>query len=123
MKNDPGAGKLYSVEIVIIGFRSTMFHIYLFSISSYLVQNKSQSLPVPPGKMKHFHCAFFNFSAEGANQTGGWSNSGVETDAIYVTHVRCIASHLTSFVVLVSIVPSVGDPVSSDDVLCICVLL
>ena len=77
------------------------------------VQEKSQSLPVPSGKVKQFSCAFFNYSAQGANQTiGGWSYRGVETDVINSTHVRCIASHLTSFVVLVSIVPSVGEPVS-----------
>ena len=64
--------------------------------------------------MKQFRCAFFNFSAEGSNQTGGWSYSGVETEVINNTHVRCNAAHLTSFVVLVSIVDSVGDPVSVD---------
>ena len=75
---------------------------------------KSQSLPVPPGMVKKFRCAFFNFSAEVGNQTGGWSYRGVETHVINTTHVRCNASHLTSFVVLVSIVPSVGEPVSGD---------
>ena len=73
---------------------------------------KSHSLSVPPGKVKQFRCAFFNFTAEEANQTGGWSYRGVETHVINTTHVRCMASHLTSFVVLVSIVPSVGEPVS-----------
>ena len=73
---------------------------------------KSHSFSVPPGKVKQFRCAFFNFTAEEANQTGGWSYRGVETHVINTTHVRCIASHLTSFVVLVSIVPSVGEPVS-----------
>ena len=75
---------------------------------------KSQSLPVPAGKMKQFRCAFFNFEAEEGNQTGRWSYSGVETHVINTTHVRCIASHLTSFAVLVSIVPSVEEPVSGD---------
>ena len=78
---------------------------------------KSQSLPVPPGMVKQFRCAFFNFTAEEGNRTGGWSYRGVETDVINTTHVRCNASHLTSFVVLVSIVPSVGEPVSGDIVL------
>ena len=78
---------------------------------------KSQSLPVPPGMVQQFHCAFFNFTAEEGNQTGGWSYRGVKTHVINTTHVRCIASHLTSFVVLVSIVPSVGEPVSGDIVL------
>ena len=65
---------------------------------------------------KKFKCAFFNYSAQGANQTtGGWSYSGVETDVINTTHVRCIASHLTSFAVLVSIAPTVGDTVSGDN--------
>ena len=89
---------------------------------------KSQSLPVPPGKVKQFRCAFFNFEAEEDNQTGRWSYSGVETHVINTTHVRCIASHLTSFAVLVSIVPSVGEPVSGDvllifDVLLKCILI
>ena len=76
---------------------------------------KSQSLPVPPGKVKQFRCAFFNFSAEGSNQTGGWSYSGVETEVINNTHAHCNSAHLTSFVVLVSIVDSVGEePVSVD---------
>ena len=75
---------------------------------------KSQSLPVPPGMVKKFRCAFFNFSAEVGNQTGGWSYRGVETHVINSTHVRCNAFHLTSFAVLVSIVPSVGEPVSGD---------
>ena len=79
-----------------------------------LLQVKSHSLSVPPGKVKQFRCAFFNFTAEEGNQTGGWSYRGVETDVINTTHVRCIASHLTSFVVLVSIIPSVGEPVSGD---------
>jgi len=77
-----------------------------------LLQVKSQSLPVPPWMVKQFRCAFFNFTAEEGNRTGGWSYRGVETDVINTTHVRCIASHLTSFVVLVSFVPSVGEPVS-----------
>ena len=79
-----------------------------------LLQVKSQSLPVPPGKVKKFRCAFFNFSAEVGNQTGGWSYRGVNTYVINTSHVRCNASHLTSFVVLVSIVPSVGEPVSGN---------
>ena len=60
---------------------------------------------VPTGKMKLFRCAFFNFTG-GANQTGGWSYRGLTTEVINDTHVLCKASHLTSFVVLVSIVPS-----------------
>ena len=89
---------------------------------------KSQSLPVPPGKVKQFRCAFFNFEAEEGNQSGRWSYSGVETHVINTTHVRCIASHLTSFAVLVSIVPSVGEPVSGDvllifDILLNCILI
>ena len=82
------------------------FYFYL------LPQVRSQSLVVPPGMVQQFHCAFFNFTAEEGNQTGGWSYRGVETDVINTTHVRCIASHLTSFVVLVSFVSSVGEPVS-----------
>ena len=83
----------------------------------HFLQKKSQSIPVPPGKVKQFRCAFFIFPAEEANQTGGWSYRGVETEVINTTHVQCNASHLTSFVVLVSIV-SAGEPVSVN-VLCI----
>ena len=88
-----------------------------------LLQVKSHSLSVPPGKVKEFRCAFFNFTAEEGNQTGGWSYRGVETHVINTTHVRCNASHLTSFVVLVSIVPSVGEPVSDDVLLIFKILL
>ena len=88
-----------------------------------LLQVKSHSLSVPPGKVKQFRCAFFNFTAEEGNQTGGWSYRGVETHVINTTHVRCNASHLTSFVVLVSIVPSVGEPVSDDVLLIFKILL
>ena len=93
---------------------------YIYALTTHcfylnlLLQVKSQSLTVPYGKVKQFRCAFFNFSAEGANQTGRWSYRGVETDVINITHVRCLASHLTSFVVLVSIVPSVVEPVSGN---------
>ena len=92
----------------IIGF-SKPFSYYIFY---HLRQERAQNLTVPSGKVKQFRCAFFNFTG-GTNQTGGWSYRGVETEVINNTHVRCSASHLTSFVVLVSIVPTVGDPVSN----------
>ena len=80
------------------------------------MQVVTERLPMTPVTGKKFKCAFFNYSAQGANQTtGGWSYSGVETDVINTTHVRCIASHLTSFAVLVSIAPTVGDTVSGDN--------
>ena len=78
----------------------------------HLLQERAQTLTVPAGGVKQFRCAFFNFTG-GANQTGGWSYRGVETKVINDTHVGCNASHLTSFVVLVSIIPAVGDPVSN----------
>ena len=68
------------------------------------MQEKARSLTVPMGKMKHIRCAFFNFTG-GDNGTGGWSYRGVTTEVINDTHVGCHTSHLTSFVVLVSIVP------------------
>ena len=98
-----------------------MVYIYTNALTNHcfylnlLLQVKSQSLTVPPGKVKQFRCAFFNFTAEQDNQTtGGWSYRGVKTDVINTTHVRCIASHLTSFVVLASIIPSVVEPVSGN---------
>ena len=97
------------------GAVNTIYHcdMYLpFSVQT--AQEKSQSLFVPQGKVKLFRCAFFVFPDRELNQSGGWSYSGVETVVINTTHVRCMASHLTSFVVLVSIAPPVGEPVSCD---------
>ena len=70
-----------------------------------------RNVTVPPGRRKQFHCAFFNFT-EGATGTGGWSYRGVQTEVINETRVRCNAAHLTSFVVLVSIVPAGEESVS-----------
>ena len=85
------------------------------------MQEQATNLMVPPGRRKQFRCAFFNFTG-GANRTGGWSYSGVQTEVINETHVRCNAAHLTSFVVLVSIVLSDSNdfrepPVSLDIIL------
>ena len=80
-------------------------YLKLSSSSAYIVQEQATNLTVPPGRRKQFRCAFFNFTG-GANGTGGWSYSGVQTEVINETHVRCNAAHLTSFVVLVSIVPA-----------------
>ena len=70
-----------------------------------------RNITVPPGRRKQFRCAFFNFTG-GANGTGGWSYSGVQTEVINDTHVSCNAAHLTSFAVLVSIVPAAEESVS-----------
>ena len=70
-----------------------------------------RNITVPLGRRKQFRCAFFNFTG-GANGTGGWSYSGVQAEVINETHVRCNAAHLTSFVVLVSIVPAGEESVS-----------
>ena len=78
------------------------------------IQEKSQNLPVPPGRVKLYRCAFYNFTAEEGNRTGGWSYRGIKTEIISTSEVRCNAHHLTSFAVLVSIVPDRGDPVSID---------
>ena len=74
------------------------------------MKKKAQELPVPPGRVKQFRCAFFNFSG-GAEQTGAWSYRGVDTVIINETQVQCTSSHLTSFVVLVMTVPA-PQPVS-----------
>ena len=112
--------ELYMNHYIALIFTKVYTILHVWKPIDLLLQTKSQSLPVPPGMVKQFRCAFFNFTAEEANWTGGWSYSGVETHVINITHVRCIASHLTSFVVLVSIVPSVGEPVS-DKILLHCI--
>ena len=87
---------------------------YIFHSSCIIIlKEKAQALPVPPGRVKRFRCAFFNFSG-GTDQAGGWSYRGVKTEIINNTHIRCNASHLTTFVVLVSIIPAVRDPVSGN---------
>ena len=71
---------------------------------------KTNELEVPPGRVKQYLCAFFDFNG-GPQQTGGWSHRGIETVIINSTHVRCISTHLTTFVVLASTVPE-SDAVS-----------
>ena len=86
----------------------TIYYNYKLTYSCLLtiiMQEEIRIMSVSPGSEKQFRCAFFNFTG-GANRTGGWSYSGVQTEVINETHVRCNAAHLTSFVVLVSIVPS-----------------
>ena len=70
----------------------------------YIIKEKAQNLSLLPGSVKHFQCAFFNASG-GPNQTGGWCYSGLKTEIINDTHIRCSASHLTTFVILVSLIP------------------
>ena len=72
------------------------------------MQERAKQLTVSSGREKQFRCAFFNFTG-GANGTGGWSYSGVQTEVINKTHVCCNAAHLTSLVVLVSIIPRDND--------------
>ena len=62
-------------------------------------------MAVPTGRVKVFHCAFFNHTGA-VNATGAWSYRGMRFEGFNGTHVHCKASHLTSFAVLVSIVPS-----------------
>ena len=68
-------------------------------------QEEAINATVPAGSVKMFHCAFFNYTGA-ANRTGAWSYRGMRFEMFNGTHVQCKASHLTSFVVLVSIVPS-----------------
>ena len=81
------------------------------NVIHHSVQEKVNNLTVPSRKRKQFRCAFFNFKG-GANATGAWSYGGVKTTVINDTHVRCNSSHLTSFVVLVSVVNDPGLTVS-----------
>ena len=76
-------------------------------------QEEVENITAPPGSVKQMHCAFFNFTG-GAGGTGGWSYRGVKTEVINGSLVRCNASHLTSFAVLVRIVPD--DSVSSFEI-------
>ena len=77
-------------------------HILLCSMN---MQEEVINATVPAGRVKIFHCAFFNYTGA-ANRTGAWSYRGMRFEMFNGTHVQCKASHLTSFVVLVSIVPS-----------------
>ena len=81
------------------------------NVIHHSVQEKVNNLTVHSGNRKQFRCAFFNFKG-GANATGAWSYRGVKTTVINDTHVRCNSSHLTSFVVLVSVVNDPGSTVS-----------
>ena len=63
---------------------------------------------MPSGKRREYTCVFWN-----ANKgTGGWSRSGVTrlnfTETENGTQVTCETVHLTSFVVLVSLVDVVS---------------
>ena len=81
-----------------------------------------RNFTVPAGRSKRLRCAFFNFTG-GVKATGGWSFRGVKTMVINDTHVQCNASHLTSFAVLISIVPAVEDSVSEHAEVCMTVHL
>ena len=76
-------------------------HRYIF----FIIQEEAIKASVPTGRVKQFRCAFFNFTGA-PNGTGSWSSKGLTSAVFNGTHVQCNASHLTSFVVLVSIVPS-----------------
>ena len=67
-------------------------------------QENVQNITVGPREKKEVQCAFWDF-AEGRNGSGGWSFDGIEKVFDNGTHVRCTSKHLTSFVVLVSVVP------------------
>ena len=109
--------RIYCYLTVLLVFRIEIYQFCLQYFILYhaciyhLLKEKAQNLSVPSGRVKRFRCAFFNFSG-GTDQTGGWSYRGLETEIINDTHIRCSASHLTTFVVLVSIIPAVRDPVS-----------
>ena len=67
-------------------------------------QENAQNITVGPLEKKEVRCAFWDF-ADGKNGSGGWSFDGIETVFDNGTHVQCTSKHLTSFVVLVSVVP------------------
>ena len=65
---------------------------------------------MPSGKRREYTCVFWNPDAN--KRTGGWSRSGVTrlnfTETENGTQVTCETVHLTSFVVLVSLVDVVS---------------
>ena len=65
---------------------------------------------MPSSKRREYTCVFWNPDAN--NSTGGWSRSGVArlnfTETENGTQVTCETVHLTSFVVLVSLVDVVS---------------
>ena len=65
---------------------------------------------MPSGKRREYTCVFWNPDAN--KGTGGWSRSGVArlnfTETENGTQVTCETVHLTSFVVLVSLVDTVS---------------
>ena len=67
-------------------------------------QENAQNITVGPLEKKEVKCAFWNFTG-GRNGFGAWSFDGINTVFENGTHVRCASKHVTSFVVLVSIVP------------------
>ena len=67
-------------------------------------QENAKNITVGSREQKKIKCAFWNF-ADGRNGSGGWSFDGIEKVFDNGTHVRCASKHLTSFVVLVSVVP------------------
>ena len=65
---------------------------------------------MPSGKRREYTCVFWNLDAN--KGTGGWSRSGVTrlnfTETENGTQVTCETVHLTSFVVLVSLMDTVS---------------
>ena len=67
-------------------------------------QENAKNITVGPLEKKEVKCAFWNFTG-GRNGSGGWLFEGIEKVFDNGTHIRCASKHLTSFVVLVSVVP------------------
>ena len=76
---------------------------YLIDFLFYHQEN-AQDIAVGPLEKKEIKCAFWNFTG-GRNGSGEWSLDGIKKVFDNGTHVRCASKHLTSFLVLVSIVP------------------
>ena len=76
---------------------------YLIDFLFYHQEN-AQNITVGPLEKKEVKCAFWNFTG-GRNGSGAWSFDGIDTVFDNGTHVQCASKHLTSFVVLVSVVP------------------
>jgi hypothetical protein len=79
------------------------------NLSFSLLQGDDKNVEAGPNEQIEIKCAAWNFTG-GPNGTGGWSFDGIEVVSVNDTHVECTSKHLTSFIVLVSVVPLEGPP-------------
>ena len=95
---------MYMYIIIFILPTIIIWHNTSSLISSSTTNENAQNITIGPREQKEVRCAFWDF-AGGRNGSGGWSFDGIEKVLDNGTHVQCTSKHLTSFVVLVSVVP------------------